>query len=136
MSTKLPGPLMIDIAGTELNDLDRERLCHPLVGGIILFTRNYRDRAQLTTLCDEIHALREPRLLIAVDHEGAGCSASATASPGCRRCAPLASCTTAIRLPHWTPPAPPVSCSPPSCAPAALITRSRRCLTSITGRRG
>ncbi|RKT60535.1 beta-N-acetylhexosaminidase [Azonexus fungiphilus] len=70
MSAKLPGPLMIDIAGTELTDLDRERLCHPLVGGIILFTRNYRDRAQLTALCDEIHALREPRLLIAVDHEG------------------------------------------------------------------
>lgn len=70
MSTRLPGPLMIDIAGTELTDLDRERLCHPLVGGIILFTRNYRDRAQLTALCDDIHALREPRLLIAVDHEG------------------------------------------------------------------
>ena len=70
MSAKLPGPLMIDIAGTELTDLDRERLCHPLVGGIILFTRNYRDRAQLTALCDEIHALCEPRLLIAVDHEG------------------------------------------------------------------
>jgi beta-N-acetylhexosaminidase len=70
MSTKLPGPLMIDIAGTELTDLDRERLCHPLVGGIILFTRNYRDRAQLTALCAEIHALRAPRLLIAVDHEG------------------------------------------------------------------
>jgi beta-N-acetylhexosaminidase len=70
MSTQHPGPLMIDIAGTELTDLDRQRLCHPLVGGIILFTRNYRDRAQLTALCAEIHALREPRLLIAVDHEG------------------------------------------------------------------
>ena len=64
------GPLMIDIAGTELSELDRERLCHPLVGGIILFTRNYASREQLTALCSEIHALREPRLLIAVDHEG------------------------------------------------------------------
>lgn len=64
------GPLMIDIAGTELTDLDRERLCHPLVGGIILFSRNYADRAQLTALTREIHALREPRLLIGVDHEG------------------------------------------------------------------
>ncbi|MDE2598555.1 MAG: beta-N-acetylhexosaminidase [Rhodocyclaceae bacterium] len=61
---------MIDIAGTTLTDLDRERLAHPLVGGIILFTRNYVDREQLTALCAEIHALREPQLLIAVDHEG------------------------------------------------------------------
>lgn len=64
------GPVMIDIAGTALTDLDRERLCHPLVGGIILFSRNYLSRDQLTTLCSEIHALREPPLLIAVDHEG------------------------------------------------------------------
>jgi len=64
------GPLMIDIAGIELTDLDRERLCHPLVGGIILFSRNYANREQLAALTGEIHALREPRLLIAVDHEG------------------------------------------------------------------
>jgi beta-N-acetylhexosaminidase len=61
---------MIDIAGTELTDLDRQRLCHPRVGGIILFARNYANRAQLTALTAEIHALREPHLLIAVDHEG------------------------------------------------------------------
>lgn len=64
------GPLMIDITGTELTDLDRERLCHPLVGGIILFSRNYRDPAQLMALTSAIHALRSPALLIAVDHEG------------------------------------------------------------------
>ena len=64
------GPLMIDIAGTALTDLDRERLCHPLVGGIILFSRNYADPAQLLALNAEIHALRTPALLIAVDHEG------------------------------------------------------------------
>lgn len=68
---KLPlGPLMIDIAGTELSELDRERLCHPLVGGMILFTRNYVSPDQLTQLCAEIHALRTPALPIAVDHEG------------------------------------------------------------------
>lgn len=64
------GPLMIDIAGTQLSDLDRERLCHPLVGGIILFTRNYANPQQLAALTAEIHALRSPPLLIAVDHEG------------------------------------------------------------------
>lgn len=64
------GPLMIDIAGIELTDLDRERLCHPLVGGIILFSRNYANREQLAALTEAIHALRQPRLLIAVDHEG------------------------------------------------------------------
>jgi beta-N-acetylhexosaminidase len=64
------GPLMIDIAGTELTKLDRERLCHPLVGGIILFSRNYANTDQLSELCSAIHALRSPALLIAVDHEG------------------------------------------------------------------
>ncbi|HXE40265.1 MAG TPA: beta-N-acetylhexosaminidase [Azonexus sp.] len=64
------GPLMIDIAGLQLTDLDRERLCHPLVGGIILFSRNYANPQQLETLTREIHALRSPALLIAVDHEG------------------------------------------------------------------
>jgi beta-N-acetylhexosaminidase len=69
MKQLAPGPLMIDIAGTRLSDLDRERLCHPLVGGIILFTRNYESPAQLAALTSEIHALRTP-FLIAVDHEG------------------------------------------------------------------
>lgn len=64
------GPLMIDVAGTELTDLDRERLCHPLVGGMILFSRNYRDPEQLEALTAAIHDLRQPPLLIAVDHEG------------------------------------------------------------------
>ncbi|MCL2523918.1 MAG: beta-N-acetylhexosaminidase [Betaproteobacteria bacterium] len=69
-SMPLLGPLMIDIAGTELSELDRQRLCHPLVGGVILFARNYADREQLTALTGAIHALRQPPLLIAVDHEG------------------------------------------------------------------
>lgn len=64
------GPLMIDIAGTELSALDRERLRHPLVGGVILFSRNYQSRDQLQRLCTDIHGLRQPPLLIAVDHEG------------------------------------------------------------------
>lgn len=69
--TQLPlGPLMIDIAGTALTELDCQRLRHPLVGGIILFSRNYESPNQLAALSAEIHALRQPPLLIAVDHEG------------------------------------------------------------------
>ena len=65
-----PGPLMIDIAGHELTDLERERLRHPLVGGLILFSRNYQSPAQLSSLTAEVHALRSPPPLIAIDHEG------------------------------------------------------------------
>lgn len=69
--THLPyGPLMIDIAGKALSELDRQRLVHPLVGGVILFARNYDSPQQLTELCAAIHALRAPPLPIAVDHEG------------------------------------------------------------------
>ena len=70
MNTLPLGPLMIDVAGLELADLDRERLLHPLIGGVILFKRNYRDPPQLTALCATIHALRSPALPIAIDHEG------------------------------------------------------------------
>jgi beta-N-acetylhexosaminidase len=62
-------PLMIDIAGTQLQAVDQERLRHPLVGGLILFGRNWENRAQLTALCASIKRVR-PDLLIAVDHEG------------------------------------------------------------------
>ena len=62
-------PLIIDIAGTELSAADRRRLSDPLVGGLIHFSRNWRDRAQMSALNAEIKALR-PDLLICVDHEG------------------------------------------------------------------
>lgn len=71
ITQKLPhGPLMIDITGLELTDLDRQRLKHPLVGGLILFARNYASPEQLSKLTAEVHALRSPPLLIAIDHEG------------------------------------------------------------------
>ena len=64
------GPVVIDVAGTALDEEDRRRLLHPLTGGVILFSRNYEAPAQLQRLTSEIHALREPALVIAVDHEG------------------------------------------------------------------
>lgn len=61
---------MVDVAGTALTAAEAERLRHPLVGGVILFARNFRSRAQLAALAADIHAARDEPLLIAVDHEG------------------------------------------------------------------
>lgn len=64
------GPLMIDLAGTELTPDDVEVLANPLVGSVILFTRNYRNIQQISSLCSAIRKVKTPHLLIAVDHEG------------------------------------------------------------------
>ena len=64
------GPVMLDVLGTRLTAEDEVRLRHPLVGGVILFKRNYESPSQLAELTAAIHALRTPSLLIAVDHEG------------------------------------------------------------------
>lgn len=64
------GPVMLDVVGTELTADDIKRLQHPLVGGVILFARNFENCAQLAALTANIHAVRSPPILIAVDHEG------------------------------------------------------------------
>ncbi len=64
------GPIMLDVVGKELTADDIRRLQHPLVGGVILFARNFESCAQLKALTASIHAVRQPPLLIAVDHEG------------------------------------------------------------------
>lgn len=68
--TSALGPVMLDVEGVTLTADDRRRLLHPLTGGVILFSRNYQSPEQLAALTAEIHALRQPPLVIAVDHEG------------------------------------------------------------------
>jgi beta-N-acetylhexosaminidase len=64
------GPLMIDLKGTSIDAEEREWLLSPLVAGVILFKRNFEEREQLERLVADIHAVREPPLLVAVDQEG------------------------------------------------------------------
>jgi beta-N-acetylhexosaminidase len=61
---------MLDVAGVALEPAEREMLSHPLVGGVILFSRNYESPEQLARLVAEIHSLRSPPLLVGVDQEG------------------------------------------------------------------
>lgn len=64
-----PGPVMLDVAGTELSPEDKDKLLSPAAGGVILFRRNYETPEQAAQLIHGIRALR-PDLLIAVDQEG------------------------------------------------------------------
>ena len=64
------GPIMMDVLGTSLTSEDKELLQHPLVGGLILFSRNYQSPEQLSYLAGEIRLTANKDILIAVDHEG------------------------------------------------------------------
>lgn len=64
------GPVILDLEGPVLSAEERDLLRQPAVGGVILFSRNFQDPEQVATLTAEIHALRDPHLLIAVDQEG------------------------------------------------------------------
>ena len=64
------GPVMLDLEGVDITAEEKEILSHPLVGGIILFSRNFATVEQLENLVQRLHEVRSPRLLIAVDHEG------------------------------------------------------------------
>ena len=92
---KIPlGPVMTDLRGLQLEVDEHDMLMHPHVGGVILFTRNYESLEQITTLCKSIHDLREPHLLIAVDHEGGRVQRFRDGFSRLPSCASLAKCQT------------------------------------------
>ena len=64
------GPLMLDLLGCELSQVEQELLQHPTCGGVILFTRNYHDAEQIAHLCQQIRHFAHHEVIIAVDHEG------------------------------------------------------------------
>lgn len=66
----LLGPVLIGLEGLEVSAGEKDWLRHSLVGGVVLFTRNYQDISQLTALCESIRVIAGRDLLICVDHEG------------------------------------------------------------------
>ena len=64
------GPLMLDVSGFELTHEEIDILDHPLIGGLILFSRNYYDQKQLSDIVRHIRSVARNDILIATDHEG------------------------------------------------------------------
>ena len=64
-----PGPLVIDLQGPVMTAVEREALMHPLIGGVVLFRRNWYEAAGFEALVRELRQLR-PGLLLTVDQEG------------------------------------------------------------------
>lgn len=64
------GPIMADVEGYQLTAIEKQRLKHSAIGGVILFRRNFQSVSQLKQLVQEIKAIKQPELIVAVDHEG------------------------------------------------------------------
>jgi beta-N-acetylhexosaminidase len=66
----MKGGLMMDVAGLALQPVEKEMLQHPLVDGVILFTRNYEEPDQVRALTTAIRRCKKTPIVIAVDQEG------------------------------------------------------------------
>ncbi|HEY6545323.1 MAG TPA: beta-N-acetylhexosaminidase [Dokdonella sp.] len=62
--------LIIGLEAHTLDAADRARIAAPQVSGVILFSRNFADRDQVTTLIDDIRGEREDPFIVCVDQEG------------------------------------------------------------------
>jgi len=62
--------LIIGLPGKTLTDTDRRQLAAPQVSGVILFSRNFDSRDQVTALIDDIRVARPEPFLVCVDQEG------------------------------------------------------------------
>ncbi|MDB3869959.1 beta-N-acetylhexosaminidase [Candidatus Thioglobus sp.] len=63
------GPIMMDVSGLTLTELEQAQLAKPSIGGVILFSRNFESIDQVKRLISSIRAVN-PNILISVDHEG------------------------------------------------------------------
>jgi len=63
-------PIILDVQGYTLTSEEKEYLAHPLVAGVILFTRNFSDVIQLKELVQQIRLHAKSQIIIGVDHEG------------------------------------------------------------------
>ena len=70
MSFDIAGRILIGLEGTSVAPDEESLLKHPATGGVVLFTRNFENRQQLTILCSEIRRIADQSILITVDHEG------------------------------------------------------------------
>ncbi len=69
LNSKVVGPVMLDIESYELTDEDKQLISSRLVGGVILFTRNFRSAEQVFSLTQSIRSINSS-IIIAVDQEG------------------------------------------------------------------
>lgn len=63
------GPLIFDLSNSQLESEEIDILKHPLINGVILFSRNYESPQQLKDLCAHIKSVNS-NCLIMTDQEG------------------------------------------------------------------